>query len=160
MNEANNQARLLEQLVALASRAAYVCAHDYEAHKPVGTRLLAIADLKAEYDRTAQLLKEIQESGGRAPDAYKTAEDKHVGISDLLAGERVCEKDFVFLDHAYRTYRVRDVNGTLWLHYWHPDKKWVTKRTVSNDEAAQWIGTALKPSMAKLYEAGVPFLAS
>lgn len=84
MSEANNQARLLEQLTALASRAAYVCAHDYEAHKPVGTRLLAISDLKAEYNRTAQLLKEIQESGGSEPAATKTEEAKHVGISDVF----------------------------------------------------------------------------
>ena len=90
MNEANNQARLLEQLVALASRAAYVCAHDYEAHKPVGTRLIAIADLKAEYDQSAQLLKEIQESGGRAPDAAKTPGESTLA-SATGSGETVIE---------------------------------------------------------------------
>lgn len=49
--------RLREQLERLAMSAAYVCAHDYES-PVVGTRLIAISDLRAEYARTVIVLKE------------------------------------------------------------------------------------------------------
>lgn len=52
--------RLREQLVALASRAAYVCAHDYREKAPAGTRMIAIEDLKDEYKRTVIVLRETQ----------------------------------------------------------------------------------------------------
>lgn len=78
----------------------------------------------------------------------------------LLAGERVCENDFVFLDHAHRPYRVRKSKGKLWLYYWSKSKTWVSLRKCTDDEAMQYIEGALEPAMAKYYEAGVPFLAS
>ena len=78
----------------------------------------------------------------------------------LLAGERVCENDFVFLDHAHRPYRVRKSSGELWLYYWSKSKTWVSLRKCTDDEAMLYIEGALKPGMAKYYEAGVPFLAS
>ena len=77
-----------------------------------------------------------------------------------LAGERVCENDFVFLDHAHRPYRVRKSDAELWLYYWSKSKTWVSLRKCTDDEAMQYIEGALKPAMAKHYEAGVPFLAS
>ena len=52
--------RLREQLEALALRADYVCVHRYEAIDPVGTRVVAINDLRAETRRAFDTLSETE----------------------------------------------------------------------------------------------------
>lgn len=41
------------------------------------------------------------------------------------------EKGFAFLDSAGRPYLCAMWGGNPWLFYWHPDKKWVSLRQVS-----------------------------
>jgi hypothetical protein len=102
----------------------------------------------------------VRESKPMSNDQSKIEGLAAVASSDLLEGERVCENDFVFLDHAFRPFRVRKRDRGLWLHYWSKSKQWVTLRECTDDEALQYIEDALKPGLAKYYEAGVPFLAS
>ena len=66
--------------------------------------------------------------------------------------------DFVFMDHAFRVYRVRKCDGDPWLCYWSKSKSWVTLRKLEASEAAEFFKEAMVESLAKLYEAGVPFL--
>ncbi len=44
------------------------------------------------------------------------------------------EKGFIFLDQLNRPYRCCMYQGEPWLFYWHPDKKWVTCRTVTQTD--------------------------
>ena len=46
-----------EQLIRLASRVAYVLAHDYRLGSPVGTREVALRDLMMEYSITVDHLQ-------------------------------------------------------------------------------------------------------
>jgi hypothetical protein len=46
-----------EQLGAMIRRSLYVCAHRYDKDAPVGTRVIAIEDLKAETERALKLLQ-------------------------------------------------------------------------------------------------------
>ena len=46
-----------EQLGAMVRRSLYVCAHRYDKNDPVGTRLIAISDLKAETERALKLFQ-------------------------------------------------------------------------------------------------------
>lgn len=46
-----------EQLGSMVRRSLYVCAHKYTKDSPVGTRLVAIADLKAETERALKLFQ-------------------------------------------------------------------------------------------------------
>ncbi len=102
-----------------------------------------------------------QMNAEKPDDVLADLERKHgCAAPPLLAGERVCENDFVFLDHAHRPYRVRKTGGEHWLYYWSKSKQWVSLRKCTDDEALQYIDGALKPGLAKYYEAGVPFLAS
>ena len=52
--------RLQEQLWTMVRRASYVCAHNYDPSAPVGTREIAIEDLRAETGRTIDLLLESE----------------------------------------------------------------------------------------------------
>lgn len=52
--------RLQEQLWTMVRRASYVCAHNYSPDAPVGTREIAIEDLRAETRRTIDLLLELE----------------------------------------------------------------------------------------------------
>lgn len=65
--------------------------------------------------------------------------------------------DFVFLDDNHRPFRVRQFGEELWLHYWHPDKRWVTLRPLRTFEGPELKDRALPEDQAKLYEAGLPF---
>lgn len=38
---------------------------------------------------------------------------------------------FVFIDDKGFPYLVSTINGRPWLWSWHPDKKWVTCRTIT-----------------------------
>lgn len=66
--------------------------------------------------------------------------------------------DFVFIDEGDVPWRVRKIDDGFWLCRWHPDKRWVTARPAYASEASLWFGCAVSDDMAKLYEAGVPFL--
>jgi len=99
MSEANNQARLVEQLKAMIKRTNYVCHHNFDDGTKCGTRLIAVGDLAAEANRSIELLQEI-ESGGRQPAMTKTAEAKHVGISDLFGGFVVKIEPFMLWESA------------------------------------------------------------
>lgn len=46
-----------EQLGAMVRRSLYVCAHHYGKDDPVGTRVVAIEDLKAETERALKLFQ-------------------------------------------------------------------------------------------------------
>lgn len=59
---------------------------------------------------------------------------------------------FVFLDARSRPYRVQNWGGDLWLFYWR-DKRWVSLRRVTNDEAQTMSASALPPEQAALYDA-------
>ena len=61
---------LRRQLQRLISRSEYVCAHRYDAGSPVGTREMAVGDLRAETERAKRLLMQTAKSSrnlGRAP---------------------------------------------------------------------------------------------
>ncbi len=48
---------LEDALSSLSDRAQYVCAHRYGAQDPVGTRIVAVSDLKSEIVRANRTLK-------------------------------------------------------------------------------------------------------
>ena len=73
MSEANNQARLVEQLKAMINRTQYVCQHKYGDGTKCGTRLIAIGDLAAESNRAGRLLEEL-EAGDSVPAVSQTSE--------------------------------------------------------------------------------------
>ena len=41
----------------------------------------------------------------------------------------------VFLDKAGQPRMARETCGEIWVHYLHPDNKWVTLQKVSSDSA-------------------------
>lgn len=83
-------------------------------------------------------------------------------LSRLLAANNYKGKDFIFLDEAARPYRVRfyDAEQKWWLHWWHPEKRWVTLRQTSENDVLKMLRNALKFEHARLYEAGIGFLCS
>lgn len=44
------------------------------------------------------------------------------------------ELGFVFTDKQNRPYYCRTWEDETWLFYWHPDKKWVSLRQVTEEE--------------------------
>ena len=61
-----------EQLIRLASRVAYVLAHDYRLGSPVGTREVALRDLKMEYSITVAHLQAANVPDQRPGESPKT----------------------------------------------------------------------------------------
>lgn len=53
---------------------------------------------------------------------------------------------FVFLDQNRPKLITRG-----WMHYWHPDKRWVTEREVTQEETTTFEARKLKPEHARLY---------
>ena len=56
---AKTESKLRELLAALLSRAAYVCAHKFGQKDPVGTRVIAVDDLRAEIARVVAALRKL-----------------------------------------------------------------------------------------------------
>ena len=86
-----------------------------------------------------------------------------VGSGDLLGGPASTIKDFVVIvGNGTRTEprRVRLSGDQYWLYYWHADKKWVTLCRIFQHEVDILFDAKLPADQAKLYEAGVPFLAA
>jgi hypothetical protein len=48
--------------------------------------------------------------------------------------KKLDSKGFIFLGADHRPYRCSMIGDEAWLHWWHPDKKWVTMRPVSQTE--------------------------
>ncbi|KKL22216.1 hypothetical protein LCGC14_2437680 [marine sediment metagenome] len=65
--------------------------------------------------------------------------------------KRLDEKGFVFLDEASRPYHVRMWEGQPWLFYWHPNKEWVSLRTLSQMDVWIFAATRLPDEQAALY---------
>ncbi|MDD5220714.1 MAG: hypothetical protein PHV11_09115 [Candidatus Bipolaricaulis sp.] len=40
----------------------------------------------------------------------------------------------VFLDDNLRPFYIVSIGGQKWLHYWHPDKMWVSLRPIKENE--------------------------
>lgn len=71
-----------------------------------------------------------------------------------LGGEamkQLDEKGFVFVDGASRPFHVRMWNGEPWLFYWHPDKRWVSQRIVTQTEVWAFAKKRLPEEQAALY---------
>jgi hypothetical protein len=45
---------------------------------------------------------------------------------------------FIFLDNHSRPFLCKEYGGELWLFYWHADKKWVSLRKTSPEEAERF----------------------
>lgn len=65
--------------------------------------------------------------------------------------EKLDEKGFVFIGNDQKPYWCRTYDKEAWLLWWHPDKKWVTKRKVSQSEVWLFNEGALPNEEAQLY---------
>lgn len=65
--------------------------------------------------------------------------------------EELTEKGFVFIDDYSKPFFIRMWSGVPWLFYWHPDKKWVSLRKVSQTEIWQFHEKVLSEEMAEIY---------
>ena len=61
------------------------------------------------------------------------------------------ETGFVFVDDKCKPYYVRMHCGSAWLFWWHPDKLWVSLRTVDQGEVWEFEKRRLSPEKAALY---------
>lgn len=129
MIEAKIQARLIEQLAALASRSAYVCAHDYES-KTVGTRLMAIADLKAEFERTSQLFQELNESGALSPEAAPNSEAIASSLKRAGSGAPDCDVELAIALSRYVHDNCTNVPHDIGIHLAHIVDEYQKRRPV------------------------------
>ncbi len=61
------------------------------------------------------------------------------------------EKGFVFIGDDYRPYWCRMDGDTPWFYSWHPDKKWISLKQVSQMEV--WIANTnrLTEEQANMY---------
>jgi len=66
--------------------------------------------------------------------------------------------DFVFVERdGGAPYRVRSQEGVHWLCSMHPDKFWVLRNTLGEDQVKELAKHAIKQKYAHMYELGVPF---
>lgn len=65
--------------------------------------------------------------------------------------EKLDKKGFVFLDNSNRPYRCAMWGNEPWLFYWHPDKKWVSLRTVSQFEVWTFQSHELPKEQQEMY---------
>jgi hypothetical protein len=59
--------------------------------------------------------------------------------------------DFVYIASDQRPYRVKTWGPTPWMFYWHPDKKWVSHKELTFEQARLCEEYKLPKNQAKLY---------
>ena len=79
-------------------------------------------------------------------------------MSDEKSKIDIVPLDFIFLDERNNPYRLRMIGEEYWICYLHPDKRWVTLRTVKDSMELWRIQNAcIDWKHHKLYEHGLPF---
>lgn len=68
--------------------------------------------------------------------------------------ELLDKKGFVFLDMANKPYRIAMWGNEAWLFYWHPDKKWVSLRPITQSEVWNFQKRELPKEQQLLYLKG------
>lgn len=62
------------------------------------------------------------------------------------------EKGFVFLAGNGSPYYCKMYHGSAWLFYWHPDKRWVTcKKITDSHETHSYRRSAMSDEHAQIY---------
>jgi hypothetical protein len=78
-------------------------------------------------------------------------------MASPLPNAETIPRDFVFLDSRGKLYRVRELEGSPWLHYWQDDR-WVSLRKLRTETARAYALFALPTADAAPYAGGVAFL--
>ena len=73
-------------------------------------------------------------------------------MSDATTARALDERGFVFIDDTGSPYlcRMQD-DGQTWLYYWHPDKRWVSLRRLTQADVWRFAVKALPDDQAEMY---------